>query len=340
MGKGAYLLRRFALGLLVMFGVSLVTFVIARLVPSDPAALYAGPRPTPEQLARLRTELGLDQSLPQQYVRYLSGLIRGELGVSFRTHQPIARDLRRYLPATLELVTVSILLALAVGVPLGVLSGARPNSLVDHLTRIVSIAGVSMPVFWLGLLLQLLFFSNLGWLPLGGRVDKMVALNHPVQLITGFYLVDTALTRNWVAFRSTMLHMILPSVCMATYPIGLTTRMVRSCMRDVLSEPYITAARASGIPRRTILFQLALKNAIMPALTVLALSFAYSITGAFLVELVFQWPGIGRYVTEAIMSVDFPVVIAVTLVVTVCYIVVNMLVDVVQAMLDPRVTLG
>jgi peptide/nickel transport system permease protein len=249
-------------------------------------------------------------------------------------------DLREYLPATLELVMVSMLLALVVGIPVGVIAGARPNGVFDNVTRVVSIAGVSIPIFWLALLLQLLFFGYLKWLPLGGRVDNNVALNYPLQQITGFYLIDSVVTGNWVAFRSTVLHLILPGFCTATYPIGLAIRMTRSCMVEVLSEPYITAARASGIPRRAILFKLALKNAIMPTLTVLALSFAYSITGAFLVELVFLWPGVGKYVAEGVLSVDFPVIIAVTLVVTVIYIVVNLVVDLLQAGLDPRVTLG
>ena len=332
-------MRRLTLGILVLFGVCLVTFIVSRLVPSDPAALYAGPRPTVEQLDRIRSELGLDQPLPIQFLNYLGDLSRGDLGVSFRTRQPIVRDLRAYLPATLELVFVSMFIAVIVGVPLGVLSGAKQGSILDNLTRVISIAGVSIPVFWLGLLLQLLFFRHLDWLPLGGRVSNTVALNFPVQSITGFYLIDTILTSNWTAFKSSILHLILPSICMAMYPVGLATRMVRTCMVEVLREPYITAARAAGIPKRTILFRLALKNAIMPALTVLALSFAYSITGAFLVEMVFLWPGVGKYVTEAVMSVDFPVVIAVTLVVTACYILVNLFVDMLQTVLDPRVIL-
>lgn len=338
MSKRTYLARRLALGLLVLFGVSVVTFLIARLIPSDPAALYAGPRPTKAQIAELRVKLGLDQPQYVQYLNYIGGYLRGDLGVSFRTHQPILEDLKHYLPATLELVTIGACLALIVGVPLGVLAGARPNSWLDHLIRVVSIAGVSLPIFWLALLLQLLFFGYLGWLPLGGRVDNAIALNSPVRHITGFNLIDSTLTGNWAALRSTVLHLILPSFCVAAYPIGLASRMIRTKTVETLSEPYITAARAAGIPNRTILFKFALKNAIMPAITVLGLSFAYSITGSFLVEVVFLWPGVGRYVTEAIMSLDFPVVIAVTLVVTVCYIGVNLFVDLLQFALDPRVT--
>jgi peptide/nickel transport system permease protein len=197
-----------------------------------------------------------------------------------------------------------------------------------------------MPTFWMGLLLQLFFFGKLGLLPLGSRVDNAIAIYHPVQQITGFYLIDSLVTGNFPAFRNSLLHIILPSFTLATYAIGLTIRMTRSTMIEVLEEGYITAARAAGIPERTILFRLALKNAIIPTLTVLALSFVYSLTGAILVEVIFSWPGLGTYVTEAILGVDFPVIMAVTLVVTIFYVFINLFMDLWQAFLDPRVTLG
>ncbi len=340
MPRWDYLLRRLALMLLVLFGVTLITFTIARVVPSDPAALWVGPRPTPEQLAQARLNLGLDKPLHIQYLRYLGGLARGDLGVSVKTHQPILSDLKTYLPATLELVLFGMLMAVTIGIPLGVLSGARRNSLLDHGSRLVAIAGVSMPTFWLGLLLQLLFFGRLGLLPLGGRVDQSISLYSPVQYLTGFYLIDTTLSGNWMALKDSLLHLILPSFTLATYAIGLTIRMTRSTMIEVLDEKYIVAARAAGLPEHTILFRLALKNAIIPTLTVLGLSFVYSLTGAILVEVIFSWPGLGTYVTSAILNVDFPVIMAVTLVVTVFYVFINLFLDLLQATLDPRVTLA
>jgi len=340
MRRWEYIIRRLALAALVLVSVSVITFTIARVVPSDPAAAWVGPRPTKEQIAQARLELGLDKPLYIQYLRYVDDLLHGNLGVSVKTHQPILRDLKTYLPATLELVLFGMLMAITIGIPLGVLSGAKRNSLLDHSSRLVAIAGVSMPTFWLGLLLQLFFFGKLGLLPLGGRVDRSISLYNPVQRITGFYLMDTVVTGNWVALEDSLVHLILPAFTLATYAIGLTIRMTRSTMIEVLQEKYIVAARAAGLPERTILFRLALKNAIVPTLTVLALSFVYSLTGAILVEVIFSWPGLGTYVTNAILNVDFPVIMAVTLVVTVFYVFINLFLDLLQAALDPRVTLG
>lgn len=340
MSKGEYLLRRLGLAILVLVGVMAVTFVVARVVPSNPAALYAGPRPRPEQVAALERKLGLDEPLPIQFLRYASDVLRGDFGESFKTHRPILADLKVFLPATLELVIAASLLALVIGIPVGVLAGAQKGGWLDQISRVLSISGVSIPTFWLALLLQLLFFGLLGWLPLAGRVSNSIALTHPVQGITGFYLIDAAVTANWIAWKDAAHHLILPAAVLASYAVGLTIRMTRAAMIEVMSEPFVDAARASGLPERTIRFRLALKNAIIPTLTVLGLSFAYSITGAFLIEVVFSWPGVGKYVTDAILNVDFPVVMAVTLVVTVVYIVINLIVDMVQASLDPRVRLG
>lgn len=337
--KRGYIVRRLATALLVLITVSIITFVIARIVPSDPAALWVGPRPTQEQIARARVRLGLDQPLYAQYLRYIGNLLRGDLGISVKTHEPIVRDLRTFLPATLELVLFGMLMAVTIGIPLGVLSGARRNSLLDHSSRLVAIAGVSIPTFWLGLLLQLFFHGRLDLLPLGGRVDQSITLYNPVRQITGFYLIDTLVTGNWTAFKDSLIHIILPAFTLATYAIGLTIRMTRSTMIEVLEEKYIVAARAAGLPERAVLFRLALKNAIIPTLTVLGLSFVYSLTGAILVEVIFSWPGLGTYVTNAVLNVDFPVIMAVTLVVTVFYVFINLFLDLLQAYLDPRVSL-
>ncbi len=340
MSRSAYLLRRLGLAALVLFGVMVVTFVVSRVVPSNPAALYAGPHPRPEQVAAFEVKLGLDKPLPVQFVRYVGDVLRGDFGESFQSRRLITTDLKVFLPATLELVIGASLLALVIGIPFGVLSGARRSGWLDQSTRMISIGGVSIPTFWLGLMLQLLFFGWLGWLPLGGRLSTMVTLTHPIETITGFYIIDAAVSGNWVAWWDTLHHLILPTVVLATYPIGLTIRMTRAAMVEVLTEPYIDAARAAGLPPRIILFRLAIKNAIIPTLTVLGLTFAYSITGAFFTELIFSWPGVGKYVTEAIIRVDFPVVMAVTIVVTVIYITINIIVDMIQVTLDPRITLG
>jgi peptide/nickel transport system permease protein len=335
-----YILRRLILAALVLISVSIITFVIARVIPSDPAALWVGPRATREQLARARVELGLDQPLTVQYLRYAGKLARGDLGVSVKTHQPILRDLQIRLPATLELVIFGMAMAALIGVPLGVLAGARPNTWFDQATRFVSIVGVSMPTFWLGLLLQLLFFGRLQWLPLGGRIDRTTALYNPIETITGFNLIDAVLTGNWAGWSDALVHILLPALSLAAFSIGVTIRQTRATMLEVLQEKYIVAARAAGLSERTILFRLALKNALAPTLTILGLAFVYALTGALLVEVIFSWPGLGTYVTDAILNVDFPVIVTVTLVSTVFYVAVNLIIDLLQAMLDPRITLA
>jgi peptide/nickel transport system permease protein len=339
MSKSEYIVRRLLLSILVLISVSIVTFIIARVVPSDPAVLWVGPRPSQEQIAQATETLGLDRPLYQQYLRYLNSLLHGDLGVSVKTHHPILQDLRTYLPATLELVAVGMLMAVTIGIPLGVLAGAKRNGPFDHASRLVAVAAVSMPAFWVGLLLQLLFSLTLGLLPLGGRIDRQISFNNPIHAITGFYMIDAIVTQNWAALKSSLHHVLLPAFTLALYTIGLTIRMTRSNMIEVLNEKYILAARASGLPEHTVLFHFALRNAIVPTLTVLGLAFVYSLTGAIVVEVIFSWPGLGKYVTEAIMNVDFPVIVAVTLVVTVFYVLVNLALDLLQTAIDPRVSL-
>lgn len=338
--KVEYLLRRLGLAILVLLSVSIVTFVIARVIPSDPVALWVGPRATTEQLAEAREELGLDRPLTVQYFDYITGVIQGNLGVSVRTHRPVVQDLKQRLPATFELVLFGMFWAVIIGIPVGVLSGANPDSFLDHVSRFLAIAGVSIPTFWLGLLLQLLFFGTLGVLPLGGRVDRSISLYHPIQFITGFNLIDSLITTNWAGFKSSLSHIILPSFSLATFSIGLAIRMTRSSMIEVLQEDYIVAARAAGLPERLVLFKLALKNAITPTLTMLGLAFVYALTGAILVEVIFSWPGLGKYVTDAVLNVDFPVILSVTLISTFFYVLVNLALDLIQGFIDPRVTLG
>ena len=335
-----YILKRMVMAIFVMISVSILTFFIARVVPSNPAAAWVGPHPTKEQIEKATLELGLDKPLYVQYQRYMQDLLSGDLGTSVRTHQPILSDIKTYLPATLELVLVGMLFATLVGIPLGVLSGAFKGSWLDHLTRLVSIAGVSMPAFLLGLLLQLLFFRQLGLLPLGARLSTEVSLFDPVTPITHMYLFDSAVTGNWTAFKDASIHIILPALALATYPIALAIRMTRSTIIEVLNEKYIMAARISGIRERTVLFILALKNAIVPTLNALGLAFVYSLTGAILIEIIFSWPGLGTYVTNAVLSVDFPVIVSVTLIMTVFYIAINLILDILQAFIDPRVIIG
>jgi peptide/nickel transport system permease protein len=340
MQRWKYVLRRLVLAVVVLFSVSLITFFIARVLPSDPAAAWVGPRPTQEQIARATITLGLDKPLHVQYWRYLTSLLRGDLGVSIKSRQPILTELKTYLPATLELVIASMLIGELIGIPLGVLSGAKKGGALDNASRILAVACVSIPTFFLGLLLQLVFYARLGILPISGRISNEIAINYPVTPITGFYSIDTLLAGNWIAFRDVLLHLILPSVTLAAFGLGLSIRMTRASIIEVLNERYILTARVAGLPNRTILFVLALKNAIMPTLNVVGLSFVYALTGSILVEVIFSWPGLGQYLTNAVLSLDFPVIVSVTLIVTVFYVVVNLILDLIQATIDPRVTLG
>lgn len=339
MGRAEYLVRRLALAIVVLVGVSIVTFVVARLVPSDPAILWVGPRAKPEQVEAARVKLGLDRPLYEQYLRYLGDVVRGDFGISVNTHRPIIDDLKVHLPATLELVFFGMIITVAVGIPLGVLSGARKDSWLDHFSRVFAVMCVSTPVFWLALILQLIFFRYLDLLPLGARISREIALFNPIDQITGFYLVDSALTGNWEAFRDALVHIVLPAITISAYGIGLSIRMTRASMIEVLEEKYIMAAWAAGLSRRTVYFRLALKNAIVPTLMVLGLSFVYQVSGAMLVEIMFLWPGLGSYLLTAVLNIDFPVVVSVAMVVTVFYVFTNLGLDLLQAMIDPRVTL-
>lgn len=337
MGVHTYVAKRIALSALVILGTITITFFLSRVVPSDPAALWVGQHPTIEQVRKARVMLGLDQPLHVQYFSYLTKLVQGDLGVSIRFKRSILGDLFFYLPATLELIIAGFIIALAIGIPLGVISAVKENKIIDHLTRTVSIAGASIPVFWLGIVFQIVFFGMLGILPLTGRVSSEIVIANQIKRITGFYLIDSLVTGNWPAFTSALVHLLLPAITIATYPLGLCMRMVRASMIEVLRENYIRAARASGIPERTIIFRYALKNAIVPAFTAIGLSFAYSITGAFLVEFIFSWGGVGSYITYAITTIDYPVIVGVTIFVCVFYVAINLLLDVFQAVVDPRV---
>lgn len=339
MRRVEYIIRRLILAVVVIISVSIITFIIARVVPSDPARQWVGPRATADQIALATEKLGLDLPLPMQYFRYVGQVLRGDLGDSITSHNPILYDLRVFLPATMELVLFAMLLAVVIGIPVGVIAGSRRNSWFDHIARVFSISGTSVPTFWLGLLLILLFFSKIHLLPIGGRVSREIILYDPIQRITGFHVVDSILTGNWTALGSVLTHIVLPGVTLALYDIGLTIRMTRSNMIEVLSEKYILAARASGLPNRTVIFKYALRNAFIPTLNLLGLGFVFAMTGALVVEVIFSWPGMGSYVSDAILAADFPVVMAVTLIVTVLYVFINLFIDLLQTVIDPRVAL-
>ncbi|HLT59029.1 MAG TPA: ABC transporter permease [Limnochordales bacterium] len=334
MGLGQVIARRLALMVLVLLGVTLLTFLIAHAIPGDPARLMAGQRASEEVVAQIRQAHGLDQPLPVQYARYMAGLLRGDLGRSIRTGRPVAEDLARFFPATLELVGAAMLLAVAAGIPLGVAAAARQNSWIDYLSRTASVAGVSMPLFWLGLVALVVLYGKLGWLPGSGRLSPFAL---PPPHVTGLYLIDAALARDWAAWRDALRHLLLPAACLAFVHVGLVARQVRASLLEVLQQDYIRTAQAYGVSPRRVLYRYALRNALVPTLTVVGLALGDLLAGAVVTETVFAWPGMGSYVVDSITSLDFPAIMGFTVVVAVGYSLINLLVDLLTLRLDPRI---
>jgi ABC-type dipeptide/oligopeptide/nickel transport system permease component len=335
-----FLLRRTLTAMIVLLGTSFVTFVLARVVPADPALAYLGPRARPEEVAAIHAKLGLDQPLPIQYARYLADLAHGDLGTSIGTKQPVLHEIVTRLPATLELLAAAMLLACVAGIALGVVAAVRPNRVTDHAIRLLAIGGVSMPAFWLGLLLQVMVFGQLGWFHLTGRIDPDLEFTDPLRDVTGFHLIDALVTGNMTALWDAISHLALPALTLAAYPIGVIARMTRASMLETLSADHIRAARAYGISERIIAWRIALKAALPPTATVAGLTLAYSLTGAFFVEVVFNWPGLGQFAVTALLNVDYPAIMGITLLGACGYVLVNLAVDLVQARLDPRVRLS
>jgi len=333
-GLGQVVLRRLALLGLVLVGVSLLTFMISHAIPGDPARLLAGQRASEEVVRQIRARYGLDQPLPVQYARYVGGLLQGDLGRSIRTGRPVAEDLARFFPATLELVVTALAFAVAAGVPLGVIAASRRNSWVDHLSRTVSVAGVSVPLFWLGVMALVIFYGKLGLLPGGGRLSPYTL---PPRPVTGFLVLDAALAGQWAVAAEAVRHLVLPASCLAFVHLGLVARQVRASLLEVLEQEYIRTARAYGVPPRRVLYRHALRNALIPTVTVVGLALGDLLAGAVVTETIFAWPGMGSYVVDSIAFLDFPAIMGFTLVVAVGYTVINLAVDLVTLLLDPRI---
>jgi peptide/nickel transport system permease protein len=328
-----------ALAILVVAGVIVLTFVIARVVPGDPAASWAGPHVSRAELARVRHDLGLDLPLPQQIARYFTGVAEGDWGTSIHTHQPVVSDIMDRAPASIELVTFALLISLVVGIPLGLVSARWPRKARDGVIRIGAVLGVSMPAFWLALLLQLVFFQRLHLLPVAGQYDPNLDYTHPLTQYTRMVAVDALITGNWVVLRSALAHLILPALVIASYPLGVITRMVRASVLDSVGEDHVRMVRALGFPERSVFGRFAMKLSLNPILAVVALVFAYSLANTFLVESIFDWPGLGSYAANAISSLDTPAILGVTLFIAIVYVLANLAVDLVQASLDPRIRL-
>ncbi len=325
---------------MVLLGLSVITFVLARVVPSNAAAVYIGPRARPADIARVTEQLGLDRPLPIQYLTYMAQMLTGDWGISIGTKRPVLGEITSRLPATLELIAAAMLIAIPLGLLLGVLAARRPGGLGDGTIRVVTLAGVSVPAFFLGLVLQVVFFRSLDLLPLAGRVDSDLRFTDPIHPVTGFLLIDSLLGLNVRATVDVMWHLVLPALTLAAYPIALIARMTRASMIEANGRDFIRTARAYGIGERRIHGRLALRNALLPVLTVIGLVLAYSLTGTFFVEVVFNWPGLGTFAVKSILNVDYPAIMGITLFGAAFYLLVNLVVDVLQAWLDPRIRLA
>lgn len=334
-----YLAKRLILLILVVLGVLFITFIITRIVPARPELLWAGPHATIEQIEKARRQLHLDKPTYMQFILYLQDFFQGSWGVSWRTRSPVLGDVMSSLTATLELIIVAFAISFIVGVPFGVFAAIKKYTWIDDLARIITVVGASVPIFWLALIIQLVFGTWLGVLPSAKRVDEWIVIVTGFKQITGFYLIDSLIQGNLPVFIDSLKHIILPAMVLASYPFCLSARMTRAMMIEVLTEQHIRSLTAWGLPQRTILFKYSLRNALVPVIASIGLSFGYTIIGAFMVELVFVWPGIGFYAAMALLSFDYPAVIGCVLVVAIFYCVINMVVDIIHSALDPRVKL-
>jgi len=329
-----FLLRRAAYAILVLLGLSILIFIIARTLPGDPARLALGPYASQEQIEKLRHTMGMDKPLPLQYWTYITGIFRGDFGLSFQTRRNVALDIAHYLPATIELVFVSILWVLFLGVPLGVLAARYKDRWPDNLVRIISFVGVAVPPFVVGIMLQLVFSYLLGILPTTGRLGLLVS---PPVRHTGLMILDSLIDGNFTTLGDALLHILLPSFAIALTGIGQVARLTRGSMSDVAGQDYIEASRGFGIPNRLIARKYMLKPAFIAPLTVLGLTFASELSNAFLVETVFAWPGMAKYGIRAILRKDFNAVMGVVLVIGLAFVVVNLIVDILAGYVDPRI---
>ncbi|MFM8594265.1 MAG: ABC transporter permease [Chloroflexota bacterium] len=339
MGIWAYAGRRLFQSVIVLFIVSLATFTMVMAVPGDPVTTLLGERASnnPEIRAAAEKKYGLDQPAPVQYLRWMGNLLRGDLGDSISSRRPVLTDLKQYIPGTIELALAALLFGLVVGLPLGVVAAINRDRWPDHVARFIALIGTSVPVFWLGLLLLYFFFYKLQWLPGPGRLDT--GMKAP-ERITGMITVDAALRGQWDVFQSSVTHLILPAIVLGSFALGVISRMLRSSLVAALSDDYVRTARSKGVDERHVVMTHAMRNALIPTVTILGLTFASLLAGAVLTETIFSWPGIGRYSVQAALKLDYPALLGVVLFVAAAYVVVNFIVDIIYGLLDPRIRIS
>lgn len=330
-----FILKRILPTTFSVLGVSLLVFMISHLLPADPVGVALGPQATSEQIDALKHEWGLDQPIYIQYGRFLKNLVHGDLGISLVSRRPVVEELLYYFPSTFELTVVSMIISMIVGVALGVLSAVKRNTYIDHFARTYTIVGISIPIFWLALLLLLVFYVKLGWFPGGGRIADGIEVRH----ITGFMLVDTILTGNWAGLGSAVWHLVLPAFCLSCATLSTICRITRSSVLQVLGEEYVHAARAKGVPEIKVLGKHVLRNAILPVLTISGVLFGQLMAGAVLTETIFSWPGMGRYVVRSILHLDFQPIMGFTILCALLYAIFNLVIDLLYPIINPQIKL-
>lgn len=321
----------------VLFGVMTIIFFISHVIPADPVAAMLGGQAPPELIEELRTKWNLDKTLPEQYGIYVWRLFRGDFGISISTGEPVLSDLTHFFPATFELATTATILSIIVGILLGIISAVKRGGLTDHISRVFALSGISMPVFWLGLLLLLLFYYRLGWLPGAGQLPYY--MSRP-PWITGFITLDSLIAGRFDAFVSAVKHLIMPAVVLSFYGIAAISRITRSSMLDVLREDYTNTARAKGLREVVVVMKHALKNAMLPVITIAGITYGRLLEGSIITETIFAWPGLGRYATNAFLSIDFPAVVGSTILIALLYAMSNLIVDILYAYLNPKIKYG
>jgi dipeptide transport system permease protein len=327
--------RRLLIAVPSLIGVVIVTFLLARALPGDPAAYFAGPAATNEAIEQIRVKLGLDQPLHVQFVRYVADLARGDLGTSLTTGQPVATEIKTRLPASAELTLLGLAVSMSIAIPLGVAAATRPGSLVDHACRMLATAGVSLPVFFTGLILIYVFYYLLGWAPAPlGRLDIFFS---PPPHVTGFYLIDSLIAGNGELFLASLKQLVLPALTLGIFSLAPIARMTRASMLAVLSSDFVRTARASGLSPFTVVVTYAFRNAMLPVVTTLGMVFSFLLGANVLVEKVFAWPGIGSFAVEALIASDFAPLQGFVLTMAVMYVALNLIIDILYGVIDPRV---
>ncbi len=327
-----FIIKRIFLMVIVMFGVATIVFFITRVIPADPVGAILGGNAPIERVDEMRRQLGLDKPITIQFIDYIKGIVHADFGVSLKSNRPVLKDIINYFPATIELAIASMIFAVLVGVILGIFSAIHRNKSIDHFSRFFSILGVSMPVFWLGLLLLLVFYYHLDWFPGGGRHNLFIFPSR----ITGLVLLDSILTRDWTAFWNGLSHIILPAFVLGYASAASIARIMRASMLDILRQDFVRTAKAKGLSKNLVIYRHALKNALIPVVTIIGLSLGSLLSGAVLTETIFSWPGLGRYIVNALLVLDYPAVTGGTLFIAFVYSLANLVVDVSYAALDPR----